>query len=304
MKTAFLSELINSTVKLSKIKTVILSSMASPAGPRAAPVPGAAPLVLENLAVGFHDKSVLSGVNVSLAAGEILALAGPNGGGKTTLLKTAAGFLKPRSGRVILEGRDLASFGKRERASRVSFLFQGQAALWPFTVKEFVSQGRYALRGLFAPEAGADKERVEMAIGEAGLLGYEERLVTELSGGEFQRVLIARARSQEASLIIMDEPINNLDPKYQFVVMDMIRSLAEQGLSIILSLHDLTLANAYAHRIALAAGGKIAAIGKPAEILREEILSEVFEIPQGYQKYVLPRNFPDGIDKKAQIVKN
>jgi iron complex transport system ATP-binding protein len=293
MKTAFLSESANATVKLSQVSTVMLSSMASPTGPQVfptSPVPGGAPLVLENLAVGFHDKSVLSGVNLSLASGEILALAGPNGGGKTTLLKTAAGFLKPRSGRVILEGRDLASFGKRERASRVSFLFQGQAAFWPFTVKEFVSQGRYARRGLFAPEAVADKERVETAIGEAGLVGYEERLVTELSGGEFQRVLIARARSQEASLIIMDEPINNLDPKYQFVVMDMIRSLAERGLSIILSLHDLTLANAYAHRIALAAGGKIAAIGKPAEILREEILSEVFEIPQGYQKYVLPRN--------------
>ena len=87
----------------------------------------------------------------------------------------------------------------------------------------------------------------------------------------------------------MDEPINNLDPKYQFMVMDLVRSLADSGLAVLLSIHDLTLANAYAHRIALAAGGRIAALGTPAEVLREEILTRVFEIPQGYQKYILPR---------------
>jgi iron complex transport system ATP-binding protein len=87
----------------------------------------------------------------------------------------------------------------------------------------------------------------------------------------------------------MDEPINNLDPKYQFVVMDLIRSLADQGLAVIISLHDLTLANAYAHRVALTAGGTIAALGTPAEVLREDVLTEVFEIPRGYQKFVLPR---------------
>jgi iron complex transport system ATP-binding protein len=246
-------------------------------------------LVLENIAAGFHDRPVLSGVNLTASSGEILVLAGPNGGGKTTLLKTAAGFLKPLSGRVLLDGMDLASLAKREKAARLSFLFQGQTALWPFTVEEFVLQGRSPHQGFFAPDKHADKAAAAKAIAGAGLSGYEDRPVTELSGGEFQRVLIARAMTQEAPVIIMDEPINNLDPKYQFVVMDLIRSLAENGLAIILSLHDLTLAHAYAHRMALLAGGKIAALGPPEEILREDILSEVFEIPQGYQKYVLPR---------------
>jgi iron complex transport system ATP-binding protein len=247
-------------------------------------------LVLEQVAAGFKERTVLSGVNLTVSSGEILVLAGPNGGGKTTLLKTAAGFQKPLSGRVLLGGKELASMTKREKAARLSFLFQGQTALWPFTVEEFVSQGRSPYRGFFAPDKNADKALTAKAVAAAGLSGYEDRPVTELSGGEFQRVLIARAMTQEAPVILMDEPINNLDPKYQFVVMDLIRSLAESGFAVILSLHDLTLANAYAHRIALLAGGKIAAVGKPEEILCADILSEVFDIPPGYQKYVLPRN--------------
>ncbi|MDR1411463.1 MAG: ABC transporter ATP-binding protein [Spirochaetaceae bacterium] len=248
-----------------------------------------ASLVLEGVAAGFKGRTVLSGVNLASDSGEVLVFAGPNGGGKTTLLKTAAGFLKPLSGRVLIGGRDLASMSGRERAARLSFLFQGQTALWPFTVEEFVMQGRSPHRGFLAPDKNADRAAAAKAIADAGLSGYEERAVTELSGGEFQRVLIARAMAQEAPLVLMDEPINNLDPKYQFVMMDLIRAMAGNGFAVILSLHDLTLAAAYADRVALLAGGKIAALGKPGEVLREDILTGVFDIPRGYQKFVLPR---------------
>jgi iron complex transport system ATP-binding protein len=152
-----------------------------------------------------------------------------------------------------------------------------------------VAQGRFPHRGLFAVEEPADRDAVARSIKAAGLSGYESRVVTELSGGEFQRVLIARAMTQEAPIILMDEPINNLDPKYQFIVMDLVRNLARSGLSILMSLHDLTLANAYADRVALVAGGRLAALGRPGEVLREDTLTSVFEIPPGYQKYVMPR---------------
>jgi iron complex transport system ATP-binding protein len=250
-------------------------------------------LTVEDLSVGFKSKQrgspVLAGLNFALNPGELLVLAGPNGGGKTTLLKTLGGYLPPLSGKVRIGNRDLGELGKREKAVALSFLFQGQTALWPFSVEEFINQGRFPHRGIFASEEPADKDASARAIRAAGLSGYETRLVTELSGGEFQRVLIARAMTQEAPIILMDEPINNLDPKYQFIVMDLIRSLADSGLSILMSLHDLTLAAAYADRVALAAAGRLVALGRPEEVLREETLTAVFEIPPGYQKYIMPR---------------
>jgi iron complex transport system ATP-binding protein len=254
-----------------------------------------ASLYIENLDIGFKSKAraagrpVLSNLNFTLDSGEVLVLAGPNGGGKTTLLKTIGGFLPPLAGRVRLGERDMAGFSKREKAAAMSFLFQGQSALWPFTVEEFISQGRFPHRGLFAAEELVDRDAVARSISAAGLSGYESRVVTELSGGEFQRVLIARAMTQEAAIILMDEPINNLDPKYQFIVMDLVRRLADAGLAILASLHDLTLAKAYADRVALVTGGRLAALGKPEDVLREDTLTEVFEIPPGYQKYVMPR---------------
>ena len=242
-------------------------------------------LRVENLSVGFKGKPVLRGIDLAVPPGELLALAGPNGGGKTTLLKTLGGFLKPLEGRAFLDGRDIRGMEKREKAERISFLFQGMTASWPFTVRELVSQGRYPYQGLFGKRKEADRRLAERAIRAAGLEGFEDRRITELSGGEFQRALIARSITQEAALILMDEPANNLDPKYQFIVMDLIRSLTGTGASIILSIHDLNLARLYAHRIALIAGGGVAAIGPPEAVLQEELLGAIYDIPPAYRRF-------------------
>ncbi|MDR2633459.1 MAG: ABC transporter ATP-binding protein [Treponema sp.] len=240
--------------------------------------PGAR-LKLENLKIGFTHQVILSDMSLSVEPGELLALAGPNGGGKTTLLKTIGGLLKPLAGRILLDGKDIQHMGKKEKAGNISFLFQSATPDWPFTVQEAVAQGRAPYRGIFAAETALDKEATTRALMTAGLSGFEDRRVTELSGGEYQRVLIARAMAQEARLLLLDEPANNLDPKYQYMVMNLVRSLIQRGLSALVSLHDLSLAGLYADRIALVHQGGIAALGKPEEVLREGILAQVFGIP-------------------------
>jgi iron complex transport system ATP-binding protein len=236
-------------------------------------------LELRDLAVGYRNKPVLRGINFSLSPGELAVLAGPNGVGKTTLLKTAGGFLKPLGGRVLVDQRDLGLMGKREKAGHIAFLFQNTAPLWAFTVGELVSQGRFHRRGVLGFSDAEDRAAVKEAIAASALGGFEDRPVTELSGGEYQRVLIARAMTQEAGLLLLDEPANNLDPKYQFIVMNLIRAMTEKGKTALLSLHDLNLASLYADRIILLTESGIAAQGTPAEALREDILREVFDAP-------------------------
>jgi iron complex transport system ATP-binding protein len=237
-------------------------------------------LELENLTVGFRQKPVLAGVSLGINPGELLVLAGPNGSGKTTLLKTIGGILKPLEGRVLLDGRDTAPMGKREKAGLISLLFQGTSPGWPFTVRELIAQGRFPHRGIFGAEHPRDQRAIAQAIIAAGLGGFEDRPVTELSGGEFQRVLIARAMAQEAKLLLLDEPANTLDPKYRLMVMALIRSITGTGAAALVSLHDLNLARLYADRIVLIGGGRIRAQGKPPEVLQRETIGRVFDLPR------------------------
>jgi iron complex transport system ATP-binding protein len=240
-------------------------------------------------AAGRTGRPVLEGISFSVKAGELAVLAGPNGSGKTTLLKTAGGLIPPLGGTVLLGGRDGASLKRRERAAYTAFLFQGALPSWPFTVREFIAQGRFPRTGIFGAGDGEDREAVEDALREAGLRGFEERPVTELSGGEFQRVLIARAMAQGAALLLLDEPCNNLDPKYRLAVMDLIRGMTRRGTAVLMSLHDLALAQRYADRIILLHRGGIAAMGTPGETgetgvtgvtLGEDVLERVFEVPR------------------------
>jgi iron complex transport system ATP-binding protein len=236
-------------------------------------------LELENLAVGFKGQRILSALTLTVQPGELIALAGPNGSGKTTLLKTIGGFMKPLAGRIRVDGKDIQGMSKKEKARAISFLFQGAAPEWSFTVRELVLQGRSPYRSLFAGESREDGMAALRAVQAAGLKGFEDRRATELSGGEFQRVLIARAMAQEARLLLLDEPANNLDPSYQYMVMNLVRSLTRQGIAALVSLHDLSLAGLYAHRIALVHQGRIAALGTPDRVLTEQTLAQVFDLP-------------------------
>jgi iron complex transport system ATP-binding protein len=239
-------------------------------------------LELRDAAVGYQGKTVLTGLTLSVRRGELVVLAGPNGSGKTTLLKTAAGVIAPKAGTVWLFGKNAAGMNRRERAGKTAILFQGTLINWPFTVEEIIRQGQFSKRnfwGSLGKNMKDDAENaVRRAILEAGLSGYEERLVTELSGGELQRVLIARSIAQGAELLLLDEPVNNLDPKYQNAVMDLARQMTRRGRGVLVSLHDLNLAALYADRIAFVSQGRIAFTGTPDEVLTTETLEQVYGI--------------------------
>jgi iron complex transport system ATP-binding protein len=240
-------------------------------------------LEADGLWASYRGSPVLSGIELSLKAGELAVLMGPNGSGKTTLLKTLGGLLplRDRKGRIMIKGKNIGDFSRRERASLLGFLFQDPVPAWPFTVQELIAQGRFFRQGWFGAENTGDRLAVAQALATAGLSGFEERPVTELSGGEYQRVLIARAAAQEASCLLLDEPAAKLDLKYQYMMMDLLKSLArDQGKAILMSLHELNLAAAYADRIILLSRGRIAAQGSPEETLDEDTLRRVFELPE------------------------
>jgi iron complex transport system ATP-binding protein len=238
-------------------------------------------LALTNLSVGYRKKIVLEHINLSITAGTVLVLAGPNGAGKTTLLKTIAGLIKPYTGSVTLNGQSVHALSVRERAECLSFVFQANLPEWQWTVRELVSQGRFYRRQCKEKkEKKENKEKnrlaVDRALEAANLIGFEDSLVTELSGGEFQRVIIARALAQEAQVLLFDEPVNNLDLHHQRTVMDLIHAQARSGATVIVSLHDLPLAGAYADRVALLSTGALVAYGTPAEVLQEDLVHKVF----------------------------
>ncbi|MCL2231883.1 MAG: ABC transporter ATP-binding protein [Treponema sp.] len=238
-------------------------------------------LELRGVSAGYGGKRepTLRNVDLSVGEGELLVLAGPNGSGKTTLLKTAGGLLPPLEGTVTINGKDIGALNLRERAALTAMLFQVRDTPWPFTVRETVAQGRFARHGWLGAETREDRDAVHSALEKAGLGSLAERPITELSGGELQRVYIARSIAQGAAFLLLDEPENNLDPKYSYLVLSLIEALVREGRSAIVSLHDLRLASRFAHRVALIAPeGRISAIGKAADVLREDTLSEVFDL--------------------------
>lgn len=218
----------------------------------------------------------VDGVDLSVEAGELLALIGPNGSGKSTLLKLCAGLLVPLTGSVALQGKPLDSIDLQSRARQIAVVPQSLRALPDVSVEEFVLGGRYGHLGFWKQESAHDLQMTRLALEAADVADLSQRLLTQLSGGQRQRVLIARALAQEAQLLLVDEPTNSLDPEHQVQVFEMLAGLARHGRGVLVITHDLNLASQFATRLAVMKGGKLIASGQAAEVLRPEVLDPVY----------------------------
>jgi iron complex transport system ATP-binding protein len=231
------------------------------------------------LTIGYPDHTVGSGLDVELATGEVLALLGPNGGGKTTLLKTLLGLLKPKAGEVRLGGEPLARISIRERARNIAYVPQVHVGTFAFTVETVVLMGRSAHGNLFSAPSAHDRAVAQAALARFGIAGLSARPYTEISGGERQLALLARALAQEPQFIVLDEPTASLDFGNQGKVMREIKALAASGHGVLFTTHDPNHALRAADRAFLLRDGTCIAEGKVADVLNRAQLEALYRAP-------------------------
>ena len=229
-------------------------------------------LDFENVDFTYEKGSpFIKDISLSIENGEFIGLLGANGSGKSTILKLASGILEPLSGQVHLWGKDLGSFPNKDRAKLLSYLPQFLDMNIPFTVKEFVGMGLY-------PYDTKPELTVDDAIGMVGLTEYSESFITNISGGEKRRVYIAMTLLQGAGLVLLDEPLANLDIKYQIELLRLLKELrAKRNITVVMALHDINIAYQF-DRIILVKEGRIISNGTPDEVLTAELLKKAFDV--------------------------
>jgi iron complex transport system ATP-binding protein len=245
--------------------------VSAPAGPG---------LTFDGVEVVLDGRAILSGVSFELEAGELLALVGPNGSGKTTLLRTALGLLSVSSGKVELAGRPVTGWSPRDRARVAAWVPQAEVPYENLRVRDYVGLGRYPHLRFLDREAEEDREATEQAIREADLSPLAERGILEISAGEKQRALYARARAQGAPLLLLDEPTSHLDMAHQLEVFSQLRRFVRGApdRAVLTSVHDLNLACRFADRILWLHRGRAVALGTPAETVSPSRIREVFGV--------------------------
>jgi iron complex transport system ATP-binding protein len=261
-------------------------------------------LRIENLSVSYGARHVLHHVTIGVDSGEVVALVGPNGAGKSTLIRAVSGVVPILSGDVRVDGRVLSKMSTMERARYLAVVPQARSLPPAFTVYESVLMGRTPHLGWLGRTGPRDQERVQYALEHTHMLALAERYVGELSGGEQQRALLARALAQDTPVMLLDEPTTHLDLQHREGLVQLIRELAaKKQLAVLMILHDLNLAGLYADRVALLVDGQVEAIGTPREVLTEMNLSRVYQIPVrviAHPEYGSPLILPDGRGKAPE----
>ncbi len=257
-------------------------------------------LSLTNISVSYGKRHALESVTLDVESGQVMALVGPNGAGKSTLIRAVSGVVPMQSGEARINGLALNKLTTMERARHLAVVPQARSLPPAFTVYESVLLGRTPHLGWLGRAREGDRALVQHALEQTQLLPLAERYVGELSGGEQQRVLLARALAQDTPVMLLDEPTTHMDLQHRESLIRLIRELAlKKKLAILMVLHDLNLAGLYAQRVALLVEGRLEAMGSPAEVLTEKRLSDVYRMPvrvMQHPEYGTPLVLPDGRD--------
>lgn len=228
---------------------------------------------------GRSPSMALDGVSMTVPKGMLYAVLGPNGSGKSTLMRALMGVIRPRAGRVLIGGRATSDWNRKALARRVGAVAQNEHLAFPISVRDFVGMGRYPHLGPLRPEGEKDREAVQEALARCDVTELTNRDVTTLSGGELQRVRIARAFSQEPTALVLDEPTASLDVRHEMSIFQLLRASADAGMTVLLITHHINLAARFADRLLLLDEGRVAAEGRVEEVIREEVLESVYRWP-------------------------
>jgi iron complex transport system ATP-binding protein len=247
-------------------------------------------LKIQSLSVSYGTRRILHDVSLDVQSGEVIAMIGPNGAGKSTLIRAVSGVIPIESGTVHTNGNDFVSLSTLQRARYVATVPQAVSLPPAFTVWETVLFGRTPYLNFLGQLSKKDEDITRHSLERVSALPFVDRRVGELSGGEQQRVLLARALCQSTPILLLDEPTAHLDLQYQVSLLELVRELAQKdNLAVLIALHDLNLAAHYADRIALMVAGSIKAMGKPKEVLQPELIAEAYCLPVK----VIPHPFLD-----------
>jgi iron complex transport system ATP-binding protein len=231
---------------------------------------------IEDLSVAFDDVQALDDVHLGVERGELLGLVGPNGAGKSTLLGTINGILDPTAGRVTVAGDDVTDLSARALARRVATVPQETSLSFAFPVREVVAMGRTPYRSRFERVSDADHEHTERAMARTDVARFADRAIDEVSGGERQRVVVARALCQNSDALLLDEPTASLDIDHQVRILSLVREFVAEGRAALCAIHDLSLAARFCDRLALVADGELLATGAPEDVLTESNVERAF----------------------------
>ena len=221
------------------------------------------------------NNEILKGVSIDSKNREFIGIIGPNGSGKSTLLKCIYRILKPNNGCIMLGEEDISKMSVKESAKKLAVVAQHNYYNFDFSVGEVVLMGRSPHKKSLEPDNSEDYDIVNESLEKVGMLGFKNRSFSTLSGGEQQRVILARALAQQTPCLILDEPTNHLDIKYQLSLLNIVKSL---NLTIISAIHDLNIASMYCDRLFVMKNGRIVGMGTPQEVLTKEFIKEIYDI--------------------------
>lgn len=233
-------------------------------------------LECKRLSFSYDGAKILHNINLNIKRKEIFGILGPNGSGKSTLVRLISDFLSPDSGQIFLAGKNIASYAQEELTTRLAVLAQQPQVNFDFTVREIVSMGRKPYLKRWQGLTSADEEKINEALKVTKTYQFAERKINSLSGGERQRVFLAQTLAQDPDVLLLDEPTSGLDINYQLEIFNLIQELKEEGLTIVVVMHDLNLAAQYCDRLALLNQQQIKKVGSPKEVITVDNIKNVY----------------------------